>query len=77
MVCLASEMAGNPSGGRSIIRRTRDGPALACWARMWSLIAASNAILKDVAAKNGDAQREAGCCGPCLCGAWSEPAAGV
>jgi putative transposase len=36
-----------------------------------------NAILKDVAAKNGDARREAGCGGSCLCGARGEPAAGV
>jgi len=36
-----------------------------------------NAILKDVAAKNGDARRKAGCGGSCLPGAWSEPAAGV
>ena len=36
-----------------------------------------NAILKDVAAKNGDARREAGCCGARLPGAWGEPAAGV
>lgn len=36
-----------------------------------------NAILKDVAAKNGNARREAGCCGSCLQSAWCEPAAGV
>ena len=36
-----------------------------------------NAILKDVAAKNGDSRREARCAGSCLCGAWGEPAAGV
>ena len=36
-----------------------------------------NAILKDVAAKNGDARHKAGCCGSCLPGARSEPAAGV
>ena len=36
-----------------------------------------NAILKDVAAKNGDARREAGGCGTCLHGARCEPAAGV
>jgi len=36
-----------------------------------------NAILKDVAAKNGDARRQAGGGGACLCGARGEPAAGV
>ena len=36
-----------------------------------------NAILKDVAAKNSDARRKAGCSGSCLPGARSEPAAGV
>ncbi len=36
-----------------------------------------NAILKDVAAKNGDARREAECGGSCLRGAWSEPASGA
>jgi putative transposase len=36
-----------------------------------------NAILKDVAAKNGDARCEAECGGSCLCAAWSEPASGV
>jgi putative transposase len=36
-----------------------------------------NAILKDVAAKNGDARREAGGGGPCLHPARREPAAGV
>ena len=36
-----------------------------------------NAILKDAAAKNGDARREAEGGGSCLQGAWSEPASGV
>ena len=36
-----------------------------------------NAILKDVAAKNGDARREAEGGGSCLRGAWGEPASGV
>jgi putative transposase len=36
-----------------------------------------NAILKDVAAKNGDARRQAGGRGSCLPGAWRGPAAGV
>ncbi len=36
-----------------------------------------NAILKDVAAKNGDAPCEAGCCGSCLREAWCERASGV
>lgn len=36
-----------------------------------------NAILKDVAGKNGDARREAGGGGSCLCRARSEPASGV
>jgi putative transposase len=36
-----------------------------------------NAILTDVAAKNGDARRKAGCGGLCLPGARSEPAADV
>lgn len=36
-----------------------------------------NAILKDLAAKNGDARCEAASCGPCLPGFWGEPAAGV
>lgn len=35
------------------------------------------AVLKDVAAKNGNARREAGGCGSCLSDAWFEPAAGV
>ena len=37
----------------------------------------NNAILKDVAAKNGDARREAEGGGSCLRGAWGEPASGV
>jgi putative transposase len=36
-----------------------------------------NAILKDVAAKNGDARRKAGCGGSCLPGARGGSAAGV
>ena len=36
-----------------------------------------NAILKDVAARNCDARREARCGGSCLPCAWGEPAAGV
>jgi putative transposase len=36
-----------------------------------------NAILKDVAAKNGDARCEAECGGSCLHGACSEPASGA
>lgn len=36
-----------------------------------------NAILKDVASKNGDARCEAGRCGSCLQTAWDEPASGV
>ena len=36
-----------------------------------------NAILKDVASNNGDAQCNAGCGGSRLCAAWSEPASGV
>ena len=36
-----------------------------------------NAILKDVAAKKGDARCEAGCGGSRLCAAWGEPASGV
>jgi putative transposase len=36
-----------------------------------------NAILKDVASKNGDASCEAGCGGSCLRTAWGEPASGV
>ena len=35
-----------------------------------------NAILKEVAAKNGDARREAEGGGSCLRGAWGEPASG-
>lgn len=35
-----------------------------------------NAMLKDVAAKNGDARREAESGGSCLRGAWGEPASG-
>jgi putative transposase len=36
-----------------------------------------NAILKDVASKNGDARCEAECSGSCLRAAWGEPASGV
>jgi putative transposase len=36
-----------------------------------------NAILKDAASKNGDAQCKAGCGGSRLCAAWIEPASGV
>ncbi len=36
-----------------------------------------NAILKMSLQKNGDARRQAGCCGARLPGAWGEPAAGV
>ncbi len=36
-----------------------------------------NAMLKDIAAKNGDARCEAECCGPGLREFWGEPAAGV
>jgi putative transposase len=49
-------------------------------ARLKKLLAEAmldNAILKDVAEKNGDARREARCGGSCLSGAWGEPAAGV
>ena len=49
-------------------------------ARLKKLLAEAmldNAILKDVAAKNGNARRKAGCGGSCLPGAWGEPAAGV
>jgi len=37
----------------------------------------ANAILRDIAEKNGDARRKAGCGGSCLPGAWGEPAASV
>ena len=49
-------------------------------ARLKKLLAEAmldSAILKDVAAKNGDARREARCGGPSLPCAWREPAAGV
>ncbi len=36
-----------------------------------------NAMLKDVASKNGDARCEAGCCGPPVLRARCEPASGV
>ena len=37
----------------------------------------NNAVLKDVASKNGDARCKARCGGPCLQGARREPAPGV
>lgn len=49
-------------------------------ARLKKLLAEAmldNPILKDVAAKNGDARRKARCGGSCLPGARNEPAAGV
>ena len=49
-------------------------------ARLKKLLAEAmldNAILKDVASKNGDARCEAGCGGSRLCAAWGEPASGV
>lgn len=49
-------------------------------ARLKRLLAESmldNAMLKDVAAKNGDARCQAGRGGSYLCRAWSEPASGV
>lgn len=36
-----------------------------------------NAVLKDLASKNGNARREAGSCRPCACGVRAERASGV
>lgn len=55
-------------------------PAIEGAAKLKKLLAQTmldNAILKDVAPKNGDARCEVECVGSCLCAAWGEPASGV